>query len=67
MSAELAGVFHAGNISVEFRCPARVVANVGNDMSFGTEAGAPFNAGETVTFLACPFTAEYPEQREGQR
>jgi hypothetical protein len=49
-----------------FDAPARVVANVGADMAFGIEAGAPFNAGETVTFLACPFSAEYPEQREGQ-
>ncbi len=49
-----------------FAEPARVVANVGMDMEFGIEAGAPFNAGETVTFIACPFSAEYPEQREGQ-
>lgn len=49
-----------------FDAPARVVANVGDDMQFGMEVGAPFNSGEMVTFLACPFTAEYPEQREGQ-
>jgi hypothetical protein len=49
-----------------FASPARVVANVGNDMSFGIEAGAPRDAGSMVTFLACPFTADYPEQREGQ-
>ena len=46
--------------------PARVVANVGDDMSFGIEVGAPRNGGETVTFIACPFEAKYPEQREGQ-
>ncbi|WP_074132166.1 DUF1833 family protein [Bradyrhizobium sp. NAS96.2] len=49
-----------------FDQPARVVANVGNDMAFGLEAGAPRNAGETVTFIACPFDAGYPEQKEGQ-
>ncbi|WP_338826708.1 DUF1833 family protein [Bradyrhizobium sp. 27S5] len=49
-----------------FDQPARVVANVGDDMAFGLEAGAPRNAGETVTFLACPFEAGYPEQKEGQ-
>ncbi|WP_074132505.1 DUF1833 family protein [Bradyrhizobium sp. NAS96.2] len=49
-----------------FDQPARVVANVGDDMAFGLEAGAPRNAGETVTFLACPFEAAYPEQKEGQ-
>src|SRR4051812_16612221 len=49
-----------------FDVPARVVANVGDDMSFGIELGAPRDAGLTVTFLACPFSAEYPEQREGQ-
>lgn len=49
-----------------FDQPARVVANVADDMTFGIEPGAVRNAGEMVTFIACPFTAEYPEQREGQ-
>lgn len=49
-----------------FDQPARVVANVGDDMTFGIEAGAPRNGGEMVTFIACPFQADYPEQREGQ-
>ncbi|NEU95040.1 DUF1833 family protein [Bradyrhizobium uaiense] len=49
-----------------FDQPARVVANVGDDMTFGLEASAPRNAGETVTFIACPFEAGYPEQKEGQ-
>src|SRR6516165_6912619 len=49
-----------------FAEPARVVANVGNDMVFGIEAGAPRDGGAMVTFIACPFTADYPEQREGQ-
>ncbi|MGY3134095.1 hypothetical protein ACVWZM_004777 [Bradyrhizobium sp. USDA 4501] len=35
-------------------------------MAFGLEAGAPRNAGETVTFIPCPFEAGYPEQKEGQ-
>jgi hypothetical protein len=45
---------------------ARVVANVAEDMVFGIEAGAPRDGGAMVTFIACPFTADYPEQREGQ-
>nr|DAH82772.1 MAG TPA: protein of unknown function (DUF1833) [Caudoviricetes sp.] len=49
-----------------FDAPARIVANVGDDMSFGLEVGAPFDGGQTVKFLACPFSAGYPEQREGQ-
>jgi hypothetical protein len=49
-----------------FDQPARVVANVGDDMQFGIEAGAAFNPGEMATFLACPFQADPPEQREGQ-
>lgn len=49
-----------------FAQAARVVANVGDDMSFGLESDAPRDAGSTVTFTACPFTATYPEQREGQ-
>ena len=49
-----------------FAQAARVVANVGDDMVFGIEQGAPRDAGAMVTFLACPFQAAYPEQREGQ-
>lgn len=49
-----------------FDAPARVVANVGDDMTFGIEVGAVRDGGATVTFTACPFTAEYPEQRDGQ-
>jgi hypothetical protein len=44
----------------------RVVANVGDDMAFGIEQGAPRDAGAMVTFIACPFTSDYPEQREDQ-
>jgi hypothetical protein len=35
-------------------------------MVFGIEPGAPRDSGAMVTFIACPSTAEYPEQREGQ-
>jgi hypothetical protein len=49
-----------------FAEPARIVANVGDDMQFGIEVGAAFNPGEMVTFIACPFEAQYPEQQEGQ-
>ncbi|WP_316214290.1 DUF1833 family protein [Bradyrhizobium sp. SZCCHNR2032] len=49
-----------------FAQAARVVANVGDDMSLGIEAGAPRDGGAMVTFIACPFQADYPEQREGQ-
>jgi hypothetical protein len=49
-----------------FAQAARVVANVGDDMTLGIEAGAPRDSGSIVTFVACPFTADYPEQREGQ-
>jgi len=35
-------------------------------MAFGIEQGASRDGGAMVTFVACPFTAEYPEQREGQ-
>ena len=48
-----------------FDAPARVVANVGDDMMFGIEAGAPRDGGAMVTFTACPLTADYPEQRDG--
>jgi len=62
-----ARVFYTLEIwQVSFAEPARVVANVGDDMIFGIEPGAPRDAGAMVTFLACPFTADYPEQREGQ-
>jgi hypothetical protein len=48
-----------------FDAPARVVTNVGEDMVLGIEAGAPRDGDAMVTFTACPFTANYPEQREG--
>ena len=48
-----------------FAEPARVVANVGDEMVFGIESGARCDGGAMVTFFACPFSAEYPEQREG--
>jgi hypothetical protein len=48
-----------------FDVPARVVTGVGDDMQFGIEASAARNAGEMVTFIACPVKAEWPEQREG--
>lgn len=49
-----------------FAEPARIVANVGDDMEFGIELGATFDPGEMVTFVACPFKADPPEQQEGQ-
>jgi hypothetical protein len=49
-----------------FAEPARVVADVGANMVLGIEAGAPRDGGTLVTFTPWPFTADYPEQREGQ-
>ena len=49
-----------------FDVPARIVANVGDDLAFGIEASAARNAGETVTFVACPLEAGYPEQSAGK-
>ena len=65
MSAERADLLHAGDLAIVLRC-ARIVANVGDDMMFGIEAGAPRDGGAMVTFTACPLTADYPEQRDGQ-
>lgn len=61
-----ARVYHTLEIwQSSFDQPARVVTNVGDDMNFGIELGAPRNGGETVAFIACPFESGYPEQREG--
>lgn len=49
-----------------FAEPARIVANVGDDKIFGIELSALRNPGEMVTFFACPFESQYPEQRPGQ-
>lgn len=49
-----------------FAAPFYIVTNVGSDMSFGIETGADINSGSTVSFIACPCQASYPEQREGQ-
>lgn len=49
-----------------FASPARIVTNVGDDMTLGIEIGAPRDSGSMVTFTACPCSASYPEQRQGQ-
>jgi hypothetical protein len=46
--------------------PVRCVSGVADDMEFGIEEGALFNAGEMATFQAIPFFAERPEFAEGQ-
>jgi hypothetical protein len=62
-----ARVYHTLEIwQASFDQAARVVANVGDDIMLGMENGAPRVGGSMVTFIACPFTAGYPEQREGQ-
>jgi hypothetical protein len=62
-----ARVYHTLEIwQASFDVPARVVANVGDDIMLGIENGAPRDGGGIVTFIACPFSADYPEQREGQ-
>lgn len=49
-----------------FDQPVYVVANIADDIELGIEAGIDVNQGQMVTHIACPFKAEYPEQREGQ-
>lgn len=49
-----------------FNQPVYIVANVVDDIELGIEAGADVNQGQMVNHVACPFKAEYPEQREGQ-
>lgn len=48
-----------------FDQPARVVTGALDDMQFGIELGAVHDAGQMVTFIACPFRADPPEVREG--
>jgi hypothetical protein len=65
--AHQAGVSIIGSIwQTSFDLPARVIANVGDDIMLGIENGAPRDGGSMVNFLARPFSAGYPEQREGQ-
>lgn len=49
-----------------FDQPVYVVTNVADDMELGIEAGSDVNQGQMVNHIACPFKADYPEQREGQ-
>lgn len=46
--------------------PIRIVAEVPDDMEFGIELGATFNAGETATFKAVPFRSELGEVAQGR-
>jgi hypothetical protein len=50
MSVERADLSHTGDQS-SFAGPARVVANVGDDMVFGVEAGAPLDGGAMVLMV----------------
>ena len=62
-----ARVFHTLEIwQSSFDAPARIVANVGDDMFFGIEPGAAHDGGALDQFTACPLTSDYPEQRAGQ-
>jgi uncharacterized protein DUF1833 len=62
-----ARVYHTLELwQASFDQPARVVANVGDDMVFGIEPDAAHDGGAMVNFIACPLQADYPEQREGQ-
>ncbi|WP_159109515.1 DUF1833 family protein [Bradyrhizobium sp. USDA 3458] len=36
-------------------------------MAFSARGRRAAQRGETVTFIACPFEAAYPEQKEGQQ
>jgi hypothetical protein len=45
---------------------AASVASAGDDMVLGIEAGALRDGGAMVTFTACPFTRDDPDEREGQ-
>lgn len=49
-----------------FDAPVRIVANVGDDMNFSLENGAPFDGGQSVLFTACPLSVGWPEVRQGQ-
>lgn len=49
---------------VSFDVPVRAVTGVADDMEFMLEVGAPRNSGETVTFKAIPFRADFPEVGE---
>lgn len=46
--------------------PVRCVTDVADDMEFGIEDGAEFDAGEMATFQAVPFYAERPDFAEGR-
>jgi hypothetical protein len=46
--------------------PIRCVTGMFEDMQFGIEEGAVFNAGEMATFTAIPFYADFPEFAEGK-
>jgi len=63
-----ARIYHTLEIwQSSFDEPARIVANVGDDVILGIEAGAPRDGGAMVTFIACPLTSDCPEQRDGQQ
>lgn len=49
---------------ISFDVPVRAVTGVADDMNLTLEVGAPRNSGESVTFKAIPFRADFPEVGE---
>lgn len=47
-----------------FSVPVRAVTGVYSNMNFTLEGGAPRNGGQSVTFSAIPFRADWPEVSE---
>lgn len=57
---------HEAFVDASVPFAVRVVNGVADPMNFTLEAGAILNGGESVEFLAVPFTAERPEFAEGK-
>jgi hypothetical protein len=57
---------HPAFLQDDVQIPIRCVTGVADDMSFGIELGAVFDAGAMATFTAIPFFAERPEFAEGK-
>lgn len=57
---------HPAFLEDDVEVPIRCVTGIDEDVSFGIEEGAAFDAGQMAAFKAIPFFAERPEFAEGQ-
>jgi hypothetical protein len=67
LSAQRARLPYARNLAIILRCARARRCQCRRRHGVRDRSGAPRDGGAMVTFIACPFMADYPEQGERRR